>query len=151
MCANDAWARKNAPDKLTPMTLFHSSSVILATVLSIVIPALLIKMSSRPCISMTSWMVRLPVLSASHITVMNAHIGAVTGLGQLGEELLRVFTIAAITRRHRSALTDQTLTDRRTNPAGTTRHERHPAAQLISPPSPPTGTHQSPQPQNSPS
>ena len=37
---------KKAPDRFTAITLFQSSSVILATVLSIVIPALFTRMSS---------------------------------------------------------------------------------------------------------
>ena len=54
MCSSAAWATKNAPDRLMEMTRCQSSSVILATVLSMVIPALLTRMSRRPCCSMTS-------------------------------------------------------------------------------------------------
>ncbi len=54
MCSSAAWATKKAPDKLMEMTRSQSSSPILATVLSMVIPALLTRMSRRPCCSMTS-------------------------------------------------------------------------------------------------
>ena len=43
---------KNAPDRLTAITRYQSSSLIFSTVLSIVMPALLTRMSSRPCCSM---------------------------------------------------------------------------------------------------
>ena len=39
MCSTAAWAMKKAPDRLTAMTFCQSSSVILATVRSIVMPA----------------------------------------------------------------------------------------------------------------
>ena len=42
---------KNAPERLTAITLLQSSSAIFSTVLSIVIPALLTRMSRRPCSS----------------------------------------------------------------------------------------------------
>ena len=58
MCASAAWQRKNAPERFTASTLCQSSSVIAATVLSMVMPALLIKMSRRPCSSITSAIVR---------------------------------------------------------------------------------------------
>ena len=54
MCSRAAWAMKKAPDRLTAITRCQSSSPIFATVLSIVMPALLTRMSSRPCRSMTS-------------------------------------------------------------------------------------------------
>jgi hypothetical protein len=54
MWASAACDRKKAPDRLTSRTLCQSSSVSLSTVLSMVIPALLIKMSNRPCRSITS-------------------------------------------------------------------------------------------------
>ena len=54
MCSTAAWAMKKAPDRLTAITFCQSSSVILATVRSIVIPALFTRISSRPCCSMTS-------------------------------------------------------------------------------------------------
>ena len=54
MCSSAAWDRKNGPDRLTEITRSQSSSVILCTVLSMVIPALLTRMSRRPCCSMTS-------------------------------------------------------------------------------------------------
>jgi hypothetical protein len=58
MWARAAWDMKNAPERLTANTVYQSSSVIVATVRSIVMPALLTRMSSRPCWSMTSAMVR---------------------------------------------------------------------------------------------
>ena len=58
MCGSTAWLMKNAPDRLTASTLYQSSSVIFSTVLSIVMPALLTRMSRRPCASITSWIVR---------------------------------------------------------------------------------------------
>src|SRR5438094_797080 len=54
MCSSAAWATKKAPDRLMETTRSQSSSPILATVLSMVIPALLTRMSRRPCCSMTS-------------------------------------------------------------------------------------------------
>ena len=48
MCGSTAWDMKNAPDRLTAITLYQSSSVSFRTVLSIVIPALLTSTSSRP-------------------------------------------------------------------------------------------------------
>src|SRR5271165_5381134 len=54
MCSTAAWAMKKAPDRLIAMTLCQSSSVILATVRSIVMPALFTRMSTRPCFSITS-------------------------------------------------------------------------------------------------
>src|SRR6516164_9785506 len=54
MWSSAAWAMKKAPDKLTAITFCQSSSDILATVRSIVIPALFTRMSRRPCWSMTS-------------------------------------------------------------------------------------------------
>ena len=54
MCSRAAWATKKAPDRLIEMTRSQSSSPILATVRSMVIPALLTRMSRRPCWSMTS-------------------------------------------------------------------------------------------------
>ena len=58
MCGSTAWLMKNAPDRLTARTLYQSSSVIFSTVLSIVMPALLTRMSRRPCCSITSLTVR---------------------------------------------------------------------------------------------
>ena len=58
MCGSTAWDMKNAPDRLTAITRYQSSSLIFSTVLSIVIPALLTSMSSRPCCSITSATVR---------------------------------------------------------------------------------------------
>ena len=58
MCGRTACDMKNAPDRLTSITLCQSSSDIFSTVLSIVIPALLTRMSSRPCCSITSATVR---------------------------------------------------------------------------------------------
>ena len=58
MCGSTAWLMKNAPERLTASTLYQSSSLILSTVLSIVIPALLTRMSRRPCCSITSLTVR---------------------------------------------------------------------------------------------
>ena len=58
MCSSAAWDMKNAPDRLTARTLSQSSSVILSTVLSEVMPALLTRMSRRPWWSMTSCTVR---------------------------------------------------------------------------------------------
>ena len=49
MWGSTAWDMKNAPDRLTAITLYQSSSVIFSTVLSIVMPALLTSTSSRPC------------------------------------------------------------------------------------------------------
>ena len=54
MCASAAWDRKKVPERLTSSTLCQSSSVSLSTVLSMVMPALLTRMSSLPCCSMTS-------------------------------------------------------------------------------------------------
>ena len=54
MCGSAGLDMKNAPDRLTARTLSQSSSVILSTVLSLVMPALLTRMSSRPWRSMTS-------------------------------------------------------------------------------------------------
>src|SRR5215475_11667416 len=48
MCSSACCAMKNAPDRLTVITFSQSSSVILATVRSMAIPALLTRMSSRP-------------------------------------------------------------------------------------------------------
>ena len=112
------------------MTLFHSSSVILATVLSIVMPALLTRMSRRPWRSMTSLDGSSTVIPARDIALMDADLGAVTGGRQFGEELLCLFGVPAVPRGHRCALTDQALTDRRTDSPGTTRHERNAPAQL---------------------
>jgi hypothetical protein len=56
--ARAACDKKKAPERFTARTLYQSSSVIAATVLSIVIPALFTRMSSLPCVSITSAMVR---------------------------------------------------------------------------------------------
>src|ERR1700694_1735495 len=58
MCGSAAWDVKNAPERLTAITLYQSSSVIFSAVLSIVMPALLTRTSSRPCCSITSAIVR---------------------------------------------------------------------------------------------
>ena len=58
MWGSTAWDMKNAPERLTAITLYQSSSVIFSTVLSIVIPALLTRMSSLPWASITSETVR---------------------------------------------------------------------------------------------
>ena len=58
MCSSAAFDRKNAPDRFTSRTLCQSSSLILKTVLSTVMPALLTRMSSRPWRSSTSLIVR---------------------------------------------------------------------------------------------
>ena len=55
MCSRAGLDMKNAPDRFTWMTLFQSSSLILRTGRSAVMPALLTRMSRRPCCSMTSW------------------------------------------------------------------------------------------------
>ncbi len=54
MCGSDAWLMKNVPERLTARTLYQSSSLIFRTGLSLVIPALLTRMSRRPCSSITS-------------------------------------------------------------------------------------------------
>src|SRR6185503_4186330 len=58
MWPSTACDKKNAPERLTFKTLCQSSSVSLRIVLSMVMPALLIKMSSRPCCSRTSFTTR---------------------------------------------------------------------------------------------
>jgi hypothetical protein len=58
MCSTAACDMKNAPDRFTASTLYHSSSVIRSAVRSIVMPALLTRMSRRPCCSITSRTVR---------------------------------------------------------------------------------------------
>ena len=58
MWRSAAWDMKNAPERFTASTLYQSSSVSLSAVLSIVMPALLMRMSSRPCCSMTSSITR---------------------------------------------------------------------------------------------
>ena len=73
------------------------------------------------------------IIRARDITLMNADLGAVTGRRQLGKELLRLLGVPAVPRGHRGALPDQALTDRRTDSAGTTRHERNAPTELISP------------------
>ena len=62
MCSSAGLDMKKAPERLTRRTLCQSSSVILQTVLSAVMPALLTRMSSRPCCSMTSWIDALAVV-----------------------------------------------------------------------------------------
>ncbi len=58
MCGSTAWLMKNAPDRLTAITLYQSSSVIFVTLLSLVMPALLTSTSRRPWRSITSSTVR---------------------------------------------------------------------------------------------
>ena len=75
----------------------------------------------------------LTVIRARDIAMMDADLGAVTGRRQLGEEFLRVFAVPAVPRGYRCALTDQALTDRRTDSAGATRHESNAPTELGSP------------------
>ena len=58
MCSSAALDMKNVPERLTSRTFSQSSSPIFSTVLSLVMPALLTRMSSRPCWSITSAIVR---------------------------------------------------------------------------------------------
>src|SRR4029079_14457393 len=132
ICANAAWARKNAPDRFTAMTLFHSSSVIFATVLSIVMPALLIRIQAA--VAVDDLADSSPtVVRAPDIALMDADLGAATGRRQLGEELLSLLSIPAVPRGYRCTLTCQALADRRADAPGTTGHERNTPTELISP------------------
>src|SRR5674476_982955 len=58
MCSNAGCAMKNEPDRFTARTVFHSSTDIFMAILSMVIPALLTRMSILPCSSRTSWTTR---------------------------------------------------------------------------------------------
>ena len=64
------------------------------------------------------------------IALMDADLGAVTALRQLSEELLRLFGVPAVSRGYRCTLTDQALTDRRTDSTGATRHESNAPTEL---------------------
>src|ERR1035437_3696412 len=58
MCSNAGCAMKNDPDRFTARTVFQSSMDIFMAILSMVIPALLTRMSILPCSSRTSWTTR---------------------------------------------------------------------------------------------
>lgn len=58
MCGRAAWDMKKAPERFTASTRYQCSSAILSTGLSMVMPALLTRMSSRPWRSRTSSTVR---------------------------------------------------------------------------------------------
>ena len=105
---------------------------VLATVLSSVMPALLTRMSRRPWRSMNSRTVRQTVIPARDIALMDTDRRAVTGCRQLGEELLRLLNVPAVPRGYRCSLTGQAFTDRRTDSAGTTRHESNAPTELSS-------------------
>ena len=58
MCSSAGLDMKKAPERFTEMTLFQSSAPIFSTGMSFVMPALLTRMSRRPCCSMTSFTTR---------------------------------------------------------------------------------------------
>src|ERR1700737_1597425 len=72
------------------------------------------------------------VIPARDIALMATALGAVTGCRQLGEKLLRLLSVPAVPRGYRCALTGQAFTDRRTDSAGTTRHESNAPTELSS-------------------
>src|SRR6202048_2717318 len=72
------------------------------------------------------------VIPARDIALMDTDLGAVTGCRQLGEKLLRLLSVPAVPRGYRCALTGQAFTARRTDSAGTTRHESNSPTELSS-------------------
>ena len=77
MCGSAAWLMKNAPDRLTAITLYQSSSVIFSTVLSIVMPALLTSTSSRPWRSITSSIGAPAIVRRADVALVDARGHAV--------------------------------------------------------------------------
>jgi hypothetical protein len=63
---------------------------------------------------------------------MDADLSAVTVRRHLVKELLRLLSVSAVPSGYRGTLTNQAFTDRRTDSAGTARHEGNPATELIS-------------------
>ena len=122
MCGSTAWDMKNAPERLTAITLYQSSSVIFSTVLSIVIPALLTRMSSRPWRSITSSIVRRQ--SSAEPTLPWWMLASTPCSRELGEERARR------ARRHGRSpaatiapCSAKLLRDRAADPAGAAGHE----------------------------
>jgi hypothetical protein len=122
MCGNTAWDMKNAPERLTAITLYQSSSVILSTVLSIVIPALLTRMSSFPCSWTTSLMVRRQSSVRTDITLVDARVNAVAA--QLGEQLAGALSVLAVAGGDDRALLSEAAADRRSDTPRAAGHER---------------------------
>ena len=107
------------------MTRPQSSSVILSTVRSAVMPALLTRMSSRPWRSMTSSTVRLQ--SSFEATLPWWTLALDAGLEELVEELLGLLLVAAVAGRDVRALVGQALADRRADAARTSGDQGDPA------------------------
>ena len=79
---------KKAPDRLTEMTRSQSSSVILATVRSIVMPALLTRMSSQAVLVDDLLQHAAAVVGVADVAFMQGGAAAWVLLGHGGEELL---------------------------------------------------------------
>ena len=128
MCASAAWDRKNAPDRLTARTLSQSASVSFSTVLSMVMPALLIRMSSEPC-SLDHLGDHPPaVVADADVALVDRPVDP---LGpDFGQELLGVIRVPAVAGGDGGALVGQAAADRRADAAGAARHQGHPTGQL---------------------
>ena len=107
MCGSAAWDMKNAPERLTAITWYQSSSVIFSTVLSIVMPALLTSTSSRPWCSITSATVRRQ--SSAEPTLPWWTLASTPSSSQLGEELVGVLAVAAVAGGDDRALVGEAL------------------------------------------
>ena len=131
MCGRTACDMKKAPDRLTSITLCQSSSVIFSTVLSIVIPALLTRMSSRPCCSITSATVRRQS-SAEPMLPWWALPFRPSWASLLDERLGRL-AVAAVAGRDVRALLGQAVADRRPDAPGAAGDESDSALQARAP------------------
>ena len=135
MWARAVWDMTNAPDRFTAKTVYQSSSVIRGTVRSMVMPALLTRMSNLPWWSMTSATERRAVLGRADVAVVQGGPRAQLVFVFVSERV-GALGVSPVARRHRRALAAQAAADRSTDTAGSAGHERHSALQRV-----PTGVH----------
>ena len=128
MCPSTACDRKKAPERLTSKTLCQSSSVNLRMVLSIVMPALLIRMSSRPCCSRTSFTHSAAVIGRGDVAAVGADRCRKSGREFL-RKLIRTLHVSAEARRNRRAVRGELLRWRRRFPEYH-RDQRHSTGEL---------------------
>src|SRR3954454_14249462 len=141
MCWSAAFERWNAPDRLTSSTFCQSSSDILKTVLSLVMPALFTRMSSRPWRSRTSLTVRRQssaeaLLDRPPALAGGADVALVrrrldVRLREVRAQALRGLRVAAVAGGDVRALHRERTADRRPDAAGPSRDEGNAALELV--------------------
>ncbi len=123
MCGITAWLMKNAPDRLTAITLYQSSSVIFSHAL-VAGDAGVVDEHVEPAVALDH-LVDGPaaVVGRADVALMDARRDVV--LLELVQQLLGILLVAAVAGGEDRALLGEAAADRGADPARATGHEHH--------------------------